>query len=111
MLSKARSFRLATQRPKPKAPTIRRPGLPAPSTALPGVSATDKKKGAGNSALREKGPRHERKASVVLEDSLTGRPSRKSTRRSANHQKPDSNLQRRQTRKTTSPKNRAQRGK
>ena len=47
--------------------------------------------------------------SFALEDSAQDRPSRKSTRRSENHIKPDSNLKRRETRRTTSPKARATR--
>lgn len=45
------------------------------------------------------------KASYELEASA-GRPSRKSTRGSANRQKPDSQLKRRQTRKVSSPQSR-----
>ncbi len=51
-----------------------------------------------------------RKASFALEASAA-QPSRKSTRASANRQKPDSNLKRRETRRTTSAKQRAARGK
>lgn len=43
----------------------------------------------------------------MLEDSQTGRPSRKSTRRAKNRVKPDSNLRRRQVRRDRSPENRA----
>ena len=47
------------------------------------------------------------KASYELEAAADGkRPTRKSTRRSANRQKPDSQLKRRQTRKVRSPENR-----
>ena len=46
------------------------------------------------------------KASYELEASSTSRPSRKSTRRGANRQKPDSQLKRRQTRKVRSPQSR-----
>ncbi len=42
-----------------------------------------------------------RKASYALEVSAKARPSRKSTRKSANHQKTDSQLQLRQTRRAT----------
>jgi hypothetical protein len=50
-----------------------------------------------------------KKAAYVLEDARD-RPSRKSTRRASKRQKPDSNLKRRQTRKTTSASARARRG-
>ena len=46
------------------------------------------------------------KASYELEASSKARPSRKSTRRGANRQKPDSQLKRRQTRKIRSPQSR-----
>lgn len=46
-------------------------------------------------------------ATYHLEISATERPSRKSTRRTSNHIKNDSQLQRRQLRKTKSPKARA----
>jgi len=46
-------------------------------------------------------------ATYHLEISATERPSRKSTRRASNHSKNDSQLQRRQLRKTRSPKARA----
>ncbi|MBX3261021.1 MAG: hypothetical protein KIS78_03280 [Labilithrix sp.] len=46
-----------------------------------------------------------------LEDSATGRPSRKSTRKGAHSTKPDTQLRRRATRKTSSPEERASRAK
>jgi hypothetical protein len=45
-----------------------------------------------------------------LEDSATGRPSRKSTRKSANHAKPDAQLRLRAMRQSRSPEARASRG-
>src|SRR5689334_3258570 len=48
-----------------------------------------------------------RKASYALETTTTGRPSRKSTRKSANRSKPDTNLNLRETRQKTSPEARA----
>lgn len=48
-----------------------------------------------------------RKAEVKLEASATGRPSRKSTRRSANKGKLATNLERRQIRRASSPQTRA----
>jgi hypothetical protein len=50
-----------------------------------------------------------RKAEVKLEASQSRRPSRKSTRRSTNKGKLASNLERRQIRRTSSPKTRATR--
>lgn len=75
-------------------------------TSKPGVSATDRKAG-GNSTARRNSKKNDAGARYTLEDSATGKPSRKSTRRSANAQKPDNQLKNRQTRATTSPKARA----
>ncbi len=78
-------------------------------TAAPGVSETDRKAGGGLSAARNtKGRR--RGMGYTLEDSA-GKPSRKSTRRSANRAKSGSKLARRQKRKLRSPKARATRAK
>jgi hypothetical protein len=75
-------------------------------TSLPGVSASDRKVGLGSSGTRNLKKSGSRKASFKLEDSL-GQPSRKSTRKAANRAKPDSNLTRRQIRRTRSAKTRA----
>jgi hypothetical protein len=48
-------------------------------------------------------------AAYDLEDSATGRPSRKSTRKGAHRAKPDSQLRRRAMRRTRSPESRAAR--
>jgi ribosome-associated translation inhibitor RaiA len=77
-------------------------------TALPGVSATDRKAGGGSTARRNS-KRNAARASFALEDSASDRPSRKSTRKSANRAKPDNNLARRQLRKVRSPSARAAR--
>lgn len=50
-------------------------------------------------------------ATHALEGAETGTPSRKSTRGGANHVKPDSQLQRRQVNRASTPKARAARGK
>jgi ribosome-associated translation inhibitor RaiA len=77
-------------------------------TSLPGVSATARKAGgsstaARNTKLRDSG------MSYTLEDSAQERPSRKSTRRSADRAKSDSNLHRRETRAVRAPSARAAR--
>ncbi len=77
-------------------------------TSLPNVSASDRRAGGGSTARRNTKRKHTR-ATAALEDSAKGRPSRKSTRKSANRGKRDSNLKRRQTRATTSPRARAAR--
>jgi hypothetical protein len=76
-------------------------------TAAPGISETHRKAGGGSSAarntkLRVAGMRY------TLEDSA-GKPSRKSTRKSANRAKGGSKLARRQKRRLRSPKARATR--
>jgi hypothetical protein len=112
MATKAERFRSKTERSgakRAKMPSRPRRDQPI-DTSKPGVNATDRKAGAGQStAARNLSRRAGRKASVALEGSLTDRPSRKSTRKSANRSKPDSNLQRRETRRTSSPKTRATR--
>ena len=78
-------------------------------TAAPGVSETDRKAGGGSSAARNTKLRLARMG-YTLEDSA-GKPSRKSTRKSANRAKSGSKLARRQKRKIRSPKARATRAK
>jgi hypothetical protein len=77
-------------------------------TAQPGVSASARKAGGGSTARRNT-KQNLAGLTSALEDSAQDRPSRKSTRRSANRAKRDSNLNRRQTRKVSAPKQRARR--
>lgn len=79
-------------------------------TALEGVSASDRKVGAFATAKRNT-KLNVRRATATLEDSATGRPSRKSTRRSANRAKSGSQLARKTKRALHSPKRRARRNK
>ncbi len=111
MATKAEAFRSEAERSGPKkAKKPKKPRRDTPvDTAKPGVSATARKAGGGSTADRNRSEKAAGKASVALEDSARERPSRKSTRKSANRSKPDSNLARRATRKTTSPKARARR--
>ena len=111
MLRKAAKFHRDAVRPAAKKAAPKKPKLASVDTAVPGVSATAKKKGQGHTEPRNAAKRTDAKAAFKLEDSATGKPSRKSTRGSSNRQKPDSNLKRRQTRATTSAKARARRGK
>jgi hypothetical protein len=76
-------------------------------TSLPGVSETDRKAGGGSTAARNTKLR-QRGMGYALEDSAR-RPSRKSTRKSANRAKSGSKLARRQRARTHSPKARATR--
>ena len=112
MATRAQRFRAEAQRgAKParsKQPKRRRRDQPV-DTALPGVSATDRKAGGGSTAARNRSARAGRKGGARLEDSATGKPSRKSTRKSAGRVKRTSNLQRREIRATSSPSRRATR--
>jgi hypothetical protein len=76
-------------------------------TSLPGVSETDRKAGGGSSAARNTKLRT-RGMGYTLEDSAR-KPSRKSTRKSANRAKSGSKLSRRQRRSAHAPKARATR--
>ncbi|CAN5724282.1 hypothetical protein BH11MYX4_BH11MYX4_65690 [soil metagenome] len=111
MATKAQAARAKADRSGPKkAKSPKRPRRDSPvDTAQPGVSATDRKAGGTSTAARNRSKRAGHKAGAALEDSAKARPSRKSTRKSANRSKRDSNLARRATRKTTSPKARARR--
>ena len=88
-------------------PEKRRRDIPV-DTALPGVSATDRKAGGGSTARRNS-KRNTARATVALEDSVKDRPSRKSTRKSANRTRPDNKLARREVRKIQAPSARAAR--
>jgi hypothetical protein len=79
----------------------------AVDTTKKGTSASDRRVGGGHTARRNT-KLNMAGMTATLEDSATGRPSRKSTRKSANRSKP-SQLTRRQQRKTTSPEARAMR--
>jgi ribosome-associated translation inhibitor RaiA len=88
-------------------PEKRRRDYPV-DTAQVGASATDRKAGGGSTARRNT-KLNTAGLTAALEDSAQDTPSRKSTRGATNRAKRDSNLQRRQTRKVTSPKERARR--
>lgn len=107
MMKKSEEFRRETLRPRPKAKK--------PKKAKPGGATKPAKahqaRGAGHTASRNRSEHAHRKASFALEDSATGRPSRKSSRASANRIKSDSALRRRASGRTTSPESRASRGK
>jgi hypothetical protein len=86
MSTKAEDFRYWAERSGPKKP--RQPARPKRNvpvdTSKPGVSATDRK----GRAPRNESSRAGKKAVYTLEETK-GRPSRKSTRKSANRQKTD----------------------
>lgn len=92
--------------PRPK----RRRDVPV-DTSQPGVSATDRKAGGGSTAARNRSQHAAKKATYALEDSATGKPSRRSSRRAANRAKPGSNLTRQKQREIRSPEALAERAK
>lgn len=88
-------------------PEKTQPAFPV-DTAAPGRSASDRKAGGGSTARRNTKQRVPR-ATAALEDSALDRPSRKSTRRSANRSPQGNKLRRRAVRETTAPQARATR--
>lgn len=109
MATKAERHRWEQERAKPDKPKqAKRKRRDTPvDTAKPGVSATDRKAGAGGTAARNVSKHAAKKATYALEDSATGRPSRKSSRRAKNRAKPNSNLTRQRQREARSPEARA----
>jgi hypothetical protein len=79
-------------------------------TSQPGVSASDRKAGGGSTAARNV-KRSTSRATAALEDSATGKPSRKSTRGSANRTKAGSKQGRRAKVRAASPKRAATKSK
>ncbi|MEO8380650.1 MAG: hypothetical protein ABI779_13375 [Acidobacteriota bacterium] len=107
MATKARAFKVQQQKdanpPKPKQPPKRRRDVPV-DTSKPGVSASDRKAGAGRSGARNLLSQANAKAGASLEDSATGKPSRKSTRKSQGGVKRTANLRLNAVRKASSAK-------
>jgi hypothetical protein len=111
MATKAEQFRAAQERARPRSRTTRArtppPGLVV-DTSRKGTSASLRSKGGPSTAARNRASHASRKAAFALEDSRApAKPTRKSTRKSANRIKPESNLQRRQKRRDGSPQNRS----
>ena len=112
MATKAERFVMEQQRSKPKKPKRpKRRRDTSVDTAQPGVSATDRKAGGGSTAARNRPLHAAKKATYALEDSATGKPSRRSSRRAANRAKPGSNLTRQKQREMRSPEARAEQAK
>lgn len=106
MATKAQAYRTQQQRDAnpPKEKRSPRPRRDEPvDTAQPGVSASDRKVGAGHSGTRNVSKRAGRKGGARLEDSATGKASRKSTRSSSGRAKRTSNLERKAIREAASP--------
>lgn len=114
MTTRAQDFRREQQReakpPKPTAPARGRRDDPV-DTAMPGVSATDRKVGFGSSGPRNVSARSDKKGGAVLEDSATGKASRKSTRTASGGANRTAELRRRATRKASAPSATAARAK
>ena len=89
--------------PKPKQPPKARRDVPV-DTSKPGVSATDRKAGGGHSGTRNVSARAKAKGGAKLEDSATGKPSRRSTRKSEGRVKRTTKLRLKAVRKTSSGK-------
>jgi hypothetical protein len=103
MATKAEQFKTRMQRTAGKGSQARRrKRLKRKTTQQSNAHAAPGGKHFHNVSLRAG-----RKAEVILEPVGRGRPSRKSTRRSANKGKLASNLERRQLRRTVSPQSRA----
>jgi hypothetical protein len=105
MATRAETYRADQQRTNPARPrTPKKPGIDdGVDTSQPGVSATDRRKGASHTADRNEADHASEKATSVLEDSESGVPSRKSTRKSGPGGKASSNLDRREQRALRQP--------
>ena len=90
MSTRAESFRYFEERSGPKKPKREpRPRRDFPvNTALPGVSATDRKAGFGGTLRRGPLKRDAKNVPYALEAAVTGKTSRRSTRKSTNRGKP-----------------------
>lgn len=90
MATRSELFRYHQERSGPnKSKRPPRPPRNIPiDTSLPGVSATDRRAGGGSTARRNLSQSAADRGVYVLEDSASGKPSRRSTRKSANRAKP-----------------------
>ena len=106
MATKAERFRYEAERSgpkKPKAPPRARRNSPV-DTALPGVSASDRR------GTRKESSAAGRKAIYAFEVSETARPSRKSTRKAKNRQRTDAQMRVKRRTAAVRPEVRAGRG-
>jgi hypothetical protein len=113
MATRAENVRAEQQHTKPpRPPATKHPKIDdGVDTSKPGVSATDRRKGATHTADRNEAGHAADKATSVLEDSESGVPSRKSTRKSGPGGKASSNLDRREQRALVQPEAVAERAK
>lgn len=96
--------------PKPKRAAKPRRDQPV-DTSKPGVSATNRKAGGKSTAARNASKRVAKRGGAALEDSESGKPSRKSTRKASGRAKRTTNLTLRESRKTSAPSTRARKAK
>jgi hypothetical protein len=107
MQTKSEQFKREQIRPRTRKPS-RFTARPVPPEVAAAASA---ELAALATAPRNRSQAAGRHASVVLENSATGRPSRKSTRKSKNRSKPENTLLRSKMRRASTPEARAWRGK
>ncbi len=105
MATRAERFKAEVERSGPK--KAAQPKRKVTEKSAPAKKAGRRTDDKDHTATRNVSKSAAKKAEVALEDSESGRPSRKSTRSSANRAKPASNLTRRVKRKTASPESRA----
>jgi hypothetical protein len=112
MATRAETARAAKERETAKNRSEKKEAGQSERAKAPGRVARAKKsasgrwvggKGARRNVMNDDG----KKATFALEDAPVAKTSRKSTRKSANRMKPDSNLRRREMRRDAAPKTRA----
>lgn len=96
MATKAELFRAASQRTKHLPPKVKKPR---------------RRVDARHTDTRNDRVRSDKAVGMVLEDSMSGRPSRKSTRKSSHHGRADAQIMRAVRAKSQTPKARAMRAK
>ncbi len=109
MATRAQQFKNQQERSGPKkAPRPKPARRDSPvDTSKKGVSASDRKAGGASTSERNRYAPHLKRASRVLEDSKSGKPSRKSTRKSLDGAKGATSLTRQQLSRLATPKSRA----
>lgn len=112
MATRAERYKSEKERSGPKKPpSPARKAKPKKEAEKDVVETTRRVEGSENTAERNVSKRAAKKAVTALEDSTTGKPSRKSTRASKNRGKPSENLERKAKAATHTPENRAAKAK
>jgi hypothetical protein len=110
--TKAETFEVETRRRAQDAHGgTKRPPRAGVAGAAARAALVARHDGAGSGIPHNAAPRASKGSAYELEASRSGRPPRKSTRRSPTHLKPDSALRLKAVQKTTSPEARAARAK